>query len=123
MHSEEYQGHIMLGWQIGVYRLTDGGKGPAKLSSPAGTRLAAWETSVGGLDWLDELVTEGKALDIGGDGYPCRYTAQAEFLLPRILGQPPQARNSAHMKTVVHESLIKECRFDEWLLVEAWDQS
>jgi hypothetical protein len=61
----------MLGWHISVYRQKVGG-----LSTPKGQRLAVWQTGLGGLDWLDELVKAGKAINLGENGgYPCRYTA------------------------------------------------
>ena len=58
----------MLGWNIGVYRLKDGGASPATAKSPDGTRLAVWQTGVCGLDWINKLVKEGKAIDLGGNG-------------------------------------------------------
>ena len=71
-----------LGWDVSVYRQTDGGTSPAIAESPEDTRLAVWQTGLGGLDWFDELVKAGKAIDVGGDGYPCRYTAMAANLGP-----------------------------------------
>jgi hypothetical protein len=65
----------MLGWHISVYRQADGGTEPATSETSPGTRLAVWQTSFDGLRWLDELAAEGKALDLGGNGYPTRYTA------------------------------------------------
>ena len=107
-----------LGWHIRVCRQSDGGVSPATADSPEGTLLARWEAGLNGLDWLDELVKEGKAIDLGGNGYPCRYTAAAEYLFPRIVDMPPGAK-------VVWSSalLVAQCRLDEWLIVEAWDQS
>jgi hypothetical protein len=90
---------------------------------------------LGGLDWLNELVKAGKAIDLGGDGYPCRYTAIAEYLIPRIADMPPGARanwlreasdvitDQWEGKTVVDGAAVSQCRPDEWLLVEAWDES
>jgi hypothetical protein len=60
----------MLGWHVSVYRQKDGGSSPATFPTPEGTRLAVWQTGIGGLDWLDELVKAGKAIDLGGNGYP-----------------------------------------------------
>lgn len=42
---------------------------PFILDTPYGTPLAKWEAGVKGLDWLDELVKEGNAIDLSGNGY------------------------------------------------------
>jgi hypothetical protein len=125
----------MLGWHISVYRQTDGGSSPAGMQSPAGARLAVWQTGLDGLDWLEELVKAGKAIDLGGNGYPCRYTATAENIIPRIFYRPPEAREVWESdpldvltekwegKTVIDRIAAAACPADEWLLVEAWDES
>jgi hypothetical protein len=41
------------------------------------------------LDWIEELVKEGKALDLDGQGYPCEFTAMATHLKTPILSGPP----------------------------------
>ena len=82
----------MLGWNIGVFKQRDDGASPATPQSQHGARLAVWQTGLGGLDWLEELVKAGKAISLGGNGYPCRYTATAEYLIPRIIETPPGAR-------------------------------
>ena len=76
----------------------------------------------------------GNAIDLGGNGYPLRFTATAEYLAPRIK-KPPEA-NAVWIcgpediltdkwagKTVVDLDAIAQCRIGEWLLVVAWDQS
>jgi hypothetical protein len=125
----------MLGWHISVYRQPDGGSTPAATQSPKGTRLAVWQTGLGGLDWLDALVKSGQAVDLGGSGYPCRYTAPAENLIPHIIETPPGARavwitgagdtvtDKWDGQTVIDRAAADACRPDEWLLVEAWDES
>ncbi len=60
----------MLGWCIGVYRQKDSSVSPGKSDPPEGARLAVWQTGLGGLDWPNELVKAGKAIDLGGNGYP-----------------------------------------------------
>jgi hypothetical protein len=114
-----------LGWDIFVSRQNDAGLSPAAADSPEGPLLAKWEAGLGGLDWLDELVREGKAIDLGGDGYPFRYTAPAKFLFPRIAVMPPGAKSDWEgWKVVWSEApLVEQCRPEEWLIVEAWDQS
>ena len=125
----------MLGWHISIYRQTDDGALPATAESLTGTRLAVWQTGLGGLDWVRELLKAGKAIDLGGQGYPCRYTATAENLIPRIVDEPPGARRiwtsgvndilseKWEGKTVIDRAAAAACRGDEWLLIEAWDES
>jgi hypothetical protein len=125
----------MLGWHISIYRQTDEGASPASAKSPGGTRIAVWQASLDALEWLNELVKAGRAIDLGGNGYPCRYTVTAEYLIPCIVDKPPGARNTWvcgasdvltekwEGRTVVDRAAVAACRPDEWLLVEAWDES
>jgi hypothetical protein len=125
----------MLGWNISLFRQQDGGVAPAAMDSATSARLAVWQTGLDGLKWIDELVQTGKAIVLGGNGYPSRYTATAEHLLPRIMDQPPGARETWVFdsgdiltdkwegKTVVDIAAASQCRLDEWLVVEAWDES
>jgi hypothetical protein len=125
----------MLGWNISIYRQTTDGTLPATEESPEGTRLAVWQTGLGGLNWVYELVKSGKAIDLGGNGYPCRYTASAENLIPRIINEPPGAKRiwSSGLHdiltekwegmTVIDRVAAAACRPDEWLLIVAWDES
>lgn len=124
-----------MGWEVTVYRQTDVGASPAKPDSPTGTTLAEWSTGWDGLDWLEKLVEAGKAIDLGGDGYPCKYTVIAEYLVPWIILQPSPSRpiyraprsfttnDEGHIKgnPVASLDAIAQCRIDEWLIVEAWD--
>ena len=124
----------MLGWHVSVYRQPDGGL-PATAKSGRGRRLAVWQSGLGGLEWLDELVKAGKAVDLGGNGYPCRYSVTAENLVPRVVDTPPGARSTWASgpgdvlgknwegRTKVARAAATACRPDEWLLVEAWDES
>jgi hypothetical protein len=125
----------MLGWHISVFRQADGGSSPAKAGPKEDIRLAAWQTGVEGLQWLDALVETGQAIDLGGNGYPNYYTAQAAHLIPQIVGGPPAARqpwlegqhdvvtSQWEGKTVIDQAVAGDCRSDEWLLVVAWDES
>lgn len=125
----------MLGWHISVYRQADGGAAPATAESGRGARVAVWQTGLGGLDWFDKLVKADKALDLGGNGYPYWYTASAENLVPQIEDGPPLARevwiydehdiltDKWEGKTVIDREALASCRPDEWLLIEAWDES
>jgi hypothetical protein len=82
-------GDGMLGCCIGVYRQKDISVSPGKSDPPEGARLAVWQTGLGGLDWLNELVKAGKAIDLGGNGYPNRYTG------PRCMSAPADHGASA----------------------------
>ena len=106
----------MLGWHLKIYRQADGGASPATAQSSHGNHFASWGEEK--LAWLDELVKAGEAIDLGGDGYPCRYTAAAEHLIPLITDTLTGVRNK-----VVNAAEVTRCRPEEWLLVEAWDQS
>lgn len=124
------ESHAMPGWSIVVYKQSDG-NGPATAESSGDTVVGMWLASVNGLKWLDELVKASKAIDLGGDGYPMRYTATAGNLLPRMLEKSPLP--SSAQEDELGDNLIGplnvdhaeagSCRFDEWLLVMAWDRS
>jgi len=125
----------VLGWHISVYRQPAGDAQPATAESEHGARLAVWQAGYRGLRWLDELVTAGKAIDLGGNGYPSLYTVQASSLIPRIIDGPPEANQTwVHGegdiltdkwegRTVVDKALCVQCSPQEWLLVVAWDES
>ncbi len=125
----------MTGWHISIYRQTNDGASPAKAESPEGTRLAVWQSGVDGLDWVQELVKADKAINLGGNGYPYRYTATAENLIPQIVAEPPGARRiwaseenniltqKWEGKTVIDRAALADCRPDEWLLIVVWDES
>jgi hypothetical protein len=125
----------MLGWHISVFRQADGGAMPAASGSAKGGRVAVWQTGLGGLKWIDVLVGEGRVVDLGGNGYPCWYTAQVRHLVQRIVDGPPEALNpwvygpddvlteAWEGRTVIDRAAADHCRPDEWLLVEVWDES
>ena len=72
---------------------------------------------------------------LGGDGYPRRYTATAEHIIPRIIDDPPEAlpiwacdegdliTEKWEGETVIDIEIAKQCHPNEWLVVEAWDES
>jgi hypothetical protein len=81
-------------------------------------------------------VKDGHAIDLGGNSYPSRFTAQCEQLRAQIEGGPPDA-NSVWVagihdiidygkwpgKTTIDKHAFDNCSADEWLLVDAWDES
>lgn len=77
-------------------------------------------SGVDGTNWIDNLVKDGKAIHISGNGYPTLFTATAEYLIPNILLRPFEKQI---FKPIIDEVVIAECQPNEWLLVEVWDQS
>ena len=124
-----------LGWHISVYRQQTDGSSPASFGAPQGARLAVWQTGLGGLDWLDALAKQKNAIDLGGNGYPMEYTAQARHIIPQIRGEPPEAKAVWSIdpgdivteewcgKTTQDPVAMDACRLDEWLIIQAWDES
>jgi len=127
----------MLGWNISVYRQEEDRLTPASAVAERGSRLAVWQAGANGLGWIDELVAADAAISLGGDGYPCRYTAPLAALSAPLDGQqPPEAHErwksgffyvhgpaEFHGQTVVNEAAVAECEPDEWVLIVAWDES
>jgi hypothetical protein len=124
-----------LGWHISIYRQQSDGAAPAAFGTAHGTRLAVWQTGLGGLDWIVDLVKQQKAIALGGNGYPTEYTAMATHLLARIREGPPDANAVWSFdpgdvllpgwlgKTTKDLAAMDACRPDEWLLIQAWDES
>jgi hypothetical protein len=124
-----------LGWHISVYRQQTDGSAPAAFGAPRGTRLAVWQTGLGGLDWFNDLVKAQKAIDLGGNGYPMEYTAMAIHIVPRLRGDPPLAKPCWTFgkgdivtdewlgQTAKDLEAMNACRPDEWLVIRAWDES
>jgi len=125
----------MLGWHISVFRQADGGSTPARMDAEKGPRLAVWQTGWEGLQWLDELAEAGNAIDLGGNGYPNYYTAQAEHIISRVVAGPPLANRVWGLgeddvigpgwegKTVIDRAVADDCRPGEWLFIIAFDES
>ena len=125
----------MLGWHISVFRQADGGAEPAAFGAAKGARLAVWQTGWEGLDWVNGLVQRRQAVDLQGSGYPNQFTAQSKHLVPEILHGPPNADPywgydphdiigpGWEGQTVIDKDVVHDCGPDEWLLVEAWDES
>ena len=113
----------MLGWQLYIKQEPD-------------TLIASWCVGLGGLDWLNDLVKRGLAQDLGGNGYPCKYSAKAEVILPKILPSPPINENAKitlgdnyildskeNWKVKINQEAVKNCNISETLTIEAWDLS
>jgi hypothetical protein len=129
----------MLGYGFSVYKQKNGGASPAGSGTShrdQGPRIATWQTGLFGLDWVRKLVEEGKAIQTGWNGgYPFQYTAPTKHIIPTILAGPPRANATWSCggkdavaswwagKTVIDRPLAEACGPEEWLLVEAWDES
>ena len=116
----------MLGWKICITQ---------ESSTDKSEYLMIWSAGIGGLDWLDQLVKDGLAQDLGGNGYPCRYSAKAAVLLPRVvpvlpnyegkfvIGDDYVLAGGEHWGIKLNQSKIDACSPEETLIIEAWDES
>ena len=68
----------MLGWEVFVFRMTD----DSPQSDPEELLIANWMTGPFGLQWIDKLVEEQRAVLLGGIGYPLKYSIATGVLLP-----------------------------------------
>ena len=103
--------------------------------SQYGDSLAVWQTGLRGREWLDDLVQKLHAVDLGGNGYPSRYSAMAMEVIPIVLPKPPFAHDvwyhdpgdilteRWHGKTFMDHEGLANCAPEEWLLIEVWNES
>ena len=125
----------MLGWHITIYTQTKGGGSPACFGEPTSSRLAVWQAGLWGLNWIDDLVKDDKALSLGGNGYHCEYTARILHLRETVLNGPPYEHKHWVCgegdiltdqwlgKTTIDMAALTQCDPDEWVLIRAWDES
>lgn len=126
-----------MGWHISLYRQISNRDSPSTDGDPSGARLATWQADVNGLGWLRDLVDRSDAVHLSDNGgYPVRYTVRADAAIPTLLDGPPHARTRWVTgptdivnfdrwpgSTTIDQTAIEECQPDEWLQVEAWDES
>ena len=117
----------MLGWEVVVIKESE--------VDDISQYLIGWTTGLGGLSWLDELVKQGLAQDLGGNGYPNKYSGQASIILPKIVPVLPNyegkfvigddyiLEGGENWEIRINQSKIDACSPDEKLLIEAWDRS
>lgn len=121
----------MVGWWITVFQLT-----PEEIdaaTAPGSRRpfiLATWESGLGGIEWLEQLVRAGQARQLLDEGYPCRFVAAARDVLPLLAsGAPPfhggaQRMSGDWLRDVeLHSERIAACPPDQVLTIDAWDRS
>lgn len=125
----------MLGWHITVCRQEAGGDSPASFEALTGATLAVWQAGISGLSWIDTLVEQGLAICLGGNGYPTEYTARWEHVKNTILNGPPHANQTWRHdpgdvltekwlgKTTVYHEALSGCDPEEWVVIQAWDES
>ena len=122
----------MLGFDIEIYKFTDGMDITSlKIDKPI---LARWSSGgFRGLDWIENLVSEAKAEDLGGNGYPLYYKAKAQFILEALALDVPKNKGQtiigddyvmqSDWRSEIDTSKIAKCDPDQQLIVEAWDLS
>jgi hypothetical protein len=114
-----------LGFDISIYRQQNDGSAPASFGAPRGAELAVWQTFGYGLDWINDLLEQQKAVHIGGGGYPIEYTARAADVVPRLGDKPPDDKTAWPKASWTRKDTeaINACRPEEWLIIVAWDKS
>ena len=115
----------MLGWQVFVINESDVDK----------KSMISWSTGFDGLAWLDELVKQGLAQDLGGSGYPNKYSGKASIILPKIVPSLPSYEGKLvigddyvlevgkNWEIKINQSKIDACEPDQQLTIEVWDMS
>ena len=125
-------GVFMIGYSISVYEFVEG----VDITSISNDNeaLATWTSGgFGGLDWIDNLVSEGKAEDLGGNGYPDYYKVQVQFVLDALAADTPKNEGQTIMddenvmasdwRSKIDTSEIVKLKPNQQLIIEAWDLS
>ena len=126
------RGEIMIGWWMVIDQQTPEERDAA--TDKKATILSNWETSVGGIDWIDRLVKRGKATQLSSDGYPNRYVVIARDVLPILANGIPLHSDMTVIgddyvmpagwtgNIIMHQDKIAPCPPDQVLTIDAWDQ-
>jgi hypothetical protein len=119
----------MLGWQVFIRTESTSD------SNDHNHNIVSWTTGMYGLSWIDELVKEGNAVNLGGDGYPLRYLIKAKVLRtvlnkglpthdsPPVVGNDYYLPSGFNSDIRINTELLANCSDDEELVVTAWDLS
>lgn len=118
----------MIGWWIVIKQkaAADGGEG---------LLIASWETSVFGAQWLEKLVSEGKATQLSRGGYPDRYAAIASDVLPLlangiaptcgvdVIGDDYMMPAGWMGEVILNQENFDACLPSQTLAIDVWDMS
>lgn len=94
--------------------------------------LATWEAGLSGAGWIAQLCEQGKATQLTFNGFPNRYTASADVIVPLLQagiaeaqdGEFPQDTLTGWPGSItVHPERIAACERGQLLSIEVWDQS
>ena len=122
----------MLGWHINIFK-TEVKKFIAYDATTTELRIASWSTGEAGLDWLKKLAQSKRIQELGGNGYPYRFSAKAFEIIPIIkTGYSISSELSNSYEYVFQEyerrtlkidpTKFNGCSLQDQLLIEAWDQ-
>jgi hypothetical protein len=106
----------------------------------AGERVAVWQAGPFGLQWITQAASRAGGMALRRGGYPDWYLVRAADVLPTIRSRRPyEAPMYEHPtwiteecdillphwlgKTTIDAEAMERCGPEEWLLVEAWDES
>jgi hypothetical protein len=120
----------MIGYTIIVYRFIEG----MDITKNKEKALLTWASGgLGGLDWIDNLVSQAKAEDLGGDGYPFYYKVQAQYVLKALASETPKNKGqtimddenvmSSDWRSQIDTSAIAKLKPNQQLIIETWDLS
>lgn len=124
--------HSFLGWEFIVCKKSDFDAVGKAYEAPI---LARWMASLGADKWIADLAAAGIATDLGGSGYPNRFTVPAAAVVPILMQGPPKYLGPMVIgDDYVHSGgWVGDARIDlagmsalaptEILMVEVWDQS
>ena len=116
----------MLGWGIDIKKQS------------SGNHVANWDTGLRGIDWLEKLVEEKRAVCEQTGFYPSVYTAQAKEILPILQEMPPFVMRGLKWKRgmfgtwkdpeefpycSIFQDEISTCDPDEILRITVWNLS
>ncbi|MEE1782822.1 hypothetical protein PUR71_07825 [Streptomyces sp. SP17BM10] len=117
----------MLGWWIGIAEVDPEEYDRVTPEQRRAALLARWEVGLNGLDWVEDLVAAGKAEQLLRGGYPSRYAARAEHVLPLLAEGAVPGSGAGQLSRVraleTHPERIAACPADRALTIEVWDQS
>ena len=120
----------MIGYTIFVYKFNEG----MDITKNKEKAFLTWSSGgFDGLDWIDNLVSQAKAEDLGGDGYPFYYKVQAQFVLQALATDTPKNKGqtimddegvlSSDWQSKIDTSEIAKLKPNQQLIIEAWDLS